>query len=580
MRFVKNNSSFFYLGLITLIYFRFGNGYYLEGDGIGFFSYLPSLIIHQSLDFSKTMIACSSFGIHSVTPMGLMTNFWNCGTSILWLPFFIVGLFFLPLWSIPLEPICTYPMFYFTNSATFFYCLLTVFIAFDILKKLQFSSRYSSSVVLSSIFGTTFFFYGTYGASMAHGAGAFTVALFIWLCLSYEDIQSKQVYWLLLGLSCGLLMVVRSKNILYAPLMLIPLKATYRSLKTSDSKRSVFMYLLLFGLGCLVLSSSQFLIWEKMNGSLFSPSNIKNLNFTQFSHAKILFSSFHGHLFWNPIILLAMLGYLAAIKLKDKFAVSLIGFGFFMQFILNGFIDCWWNSYSFGIRHSTETFVPIVVGLACPLAVIRNRNVKGFIVLSYVVSAFWTIGLFVNYDAGRLNLAQFYTGQELLRLQLNLFENPFFFFSTIIKFPPIIWKACIILIFGTGLFFLVIKILKMIYPQLLYPLMAASLFLLASTYLALTINGAAKTQSALLSPQQMELTIMSDDHIRYKMFLDRLTEVQYLIRIRKNEKAKELAKKTIETYSNTKVWRIFEMENKQKISPSLLLDEILQQSAL
>jgi hypothetical protein len=521
---------------------RFTNGYFLHEDGAGYFAYLPALILKGQINFSDCFRELGR-GHLWITDTGLVMDPWSCGPAMLWSPFFIIGLGALKLFHIALYPPCRFALFYFTNAATLFYSGLTVAMSLAILRKLG-MTRGRGWLTAAVVIGTPFLYYASYGAAMSHGISAFTVCLFAYLCLGSSQPVDGISATLSLGLAAGLMVVTRPETSAYLTLAWLPFSAQ------PPERRGRFLAVLIAGAALAIMP--QLIMWKVLFGKLLAFPTAYNIGAQRFVLGEVLFSSFHGLLYWNPIILLAVLGYAGAFKIAVRHFVLLCGVGLLLQFIILSGAESWPNGYSFGNRVLANSFLPILVGLACPWLVLKNRKARIVLGILYALSALWTLGLFINHSAFRLDLGFPYRPDELWQLQFSLLMHPL--------------KACRELLVPRDVFWRGLAAVALVLSALSAAVRKAgpqrfirfSLLTLVVIFLVLTVRAAIRTTPTEYTPQERQQLVS------YRLWPDsvlihvRFEEVRYLMRMGRKSNAQHLLDDTLQRFSSTPAWHYWE----------------------
>jgi hypothetical protein len=550
----------------VLIFLRYGNGHFLPCDSLGYFGYLPALVFEGHLDFTAYFAAC---GCHpSLTPTGLATNFWSPGVSLLWFPFFLTGVVFFKVMGFPLVPYCRYPVFFMTNSGTFIYGLAAIALTAGILRRLGLSGT-RWKVILPAVFGTPFFYYMTLGAAMPHVLSAFAICAFAWACLSDDAAVDPPWQAFLLGLLAGLAVLVREENVVWLVLLVFPIRRM-RAAVPGGGWRPMIPWAALFGFGCLVMLSPRLLAWNALYGNPLASPKAPNLAANRFVLHEVLFSPFHGLLFWNPIMLLAMAGYAFAWRHPKREEIMAFGSCFLLQVVICGFLESWWGWYAFGYRVLTSAFLPVSVGLLCPLVALKSKRLASLVIACYAAAALWTVGLFVNHDMGRLNLGVFVAPGELGRLQAGLLRDPIGMLKAIVSLPPLFWPG-FWLYAGLGSMMVAAAMRTSRHWQRYRIKLVTSLVALnASVFLGLMAGATHGTVTREFSEAEKRDLVFTRDELEYMLFHGRLTEIGYLIDMGRLKGAEELFKDTMARYAPTKAWRMLEKQNGRPISQDQL----------
>lgn len=360
----------------------------------------------------------------SVTDTGLVSNIWQAGCALLWLPFYLLAKLSALAGMTPVRDDPASLLLFFTNFGSALYAALGLLLAWDSLLLLGLGGRRTLAAALAAI-GTPYFYYMTVGTGMSHGPSAFAITLYLWLVLKCgkEDLRSG---WLRLGVLAGILVMLRPQNALYVPFALVRFIGRGRPLRAEEglaaAARGAAGFLLGFG--------AQMLVWHKVYGGLLAFPLRFNVAGGGFHLGDVLFSPFHGLLFWTPLTLLSLLGYaLAWRRLRGEPAALGLGLALLLQFLPVVFHACWWGGLSFGIRFLSDALLPVCAGVAflmdAPRAAWARRAALG----ACLLSAAWTLCLFLAALGGDISLLEPEPVSKVLLAPLRLAGEPGNLFS-------------------------------------------------------------------------------------------------------------------------------------------------------
>ncbi len=351
----------------------------IENDGIGYFSYLHTLVIDHNLDFTNEYQAVRTehvgyypLLIQSRTSTGMLADYFPVGAAMVSLPVYLITLATHPGGA---------PQFGPPFSVT-----LTLVSLLVGLLALVFTYRLASAVVAprSALIGvagaataTPFIYYLVYEPSYSHTFSACAVGAFLYMWWWGRDRRSA-AGWFALGLLGGLMGLIRYQD---GPLLLIGLL---------DKPRR-WWHLLPFLAGVLVAFAPQLPIDQVLFGSLLParPAG-QDLQFFPGHYVDVLFSSFHGLFSWSPILLLAVAGFALV---PDRRLQLAFAYAFLLELALGGAAPDWFGGFAFGMRRFVSLTPFFAIGLAA-LAQRVSPRISWAVIGAFVA---WNLLLMTNF---------------------------------------------------------------------------------------------------------------------------------------------------------------------------------------
>lgn len=399
--------NYFYLFVVTLTIivdfwlisgFVDGSGFpMIRSDGDGYYIYLPTLFIHKTLDFNVlkdhfmgNIVNCP--GIYFYAPTGKFMNVYPIGVAVLMSPFFFIahiltqtsGLFAADGYSLLYQ--CS-PLV----SALFYYLLGSYFLYKSLLN--HFNANISLLTIAFITFGTSLFHYTTFDSPFSHIYSFCLVSLLIYLTRKFW-LDTSPKFAILLGITIGLLFLIRNYNLIYTTYFLLyPIqpassigKFFLKNLPVyrANTKKILIIFLVLF-----ITITPQLLIWESLAGNLIVYS-YGNYGFNWLSPRikDVLFSTDKGLFFWSPTLIVATIGLGLGINKKcDKTLRNTIMSSIIILFLLIYIIASWqvWNfGASYGHRGFVDAYAFFSFGLAIAIEysfLSRNNKVFNFTLL-------------------------------------------------------------------------------------------------------------------------------------------------------------------------------------------------------
>ncbi|HAW50261.1 TPA: hypothetical protein DCX16_04875 [bacterium] len=399
-------------------------------DGLGYFIYTKSLVMDKDIFFKNEVKDFQIDPERNVyfhfTQNGYISSPFAIGTSILWMPFFILAHlltllcnFFLTNIKLPSLGIS----YLYTLSVSLggcFYGILALFLSLKIALRL-FSSKDSFLALLSIWFASPFVYCFFYMANYSHLPDSFVIALFL---LKWIESREKNgfLWWFVYGLIFGLAVLVRWQNLLFGILILIPLRI-----------HKIFIQHLLFALGSFFAFLPQLVAWKIIYGKfILIPQGEGYMRWTHPEILKSLFSSWHGLYSWTPILIFSTLGLFLFYK-RDKIISIGFLFCFLLQIYVNSCVSDWWAGVSFGARRMTSFTFVFVIGLACFLSFFKIRLKYLLVALCFL----WSFTLIISMLNSPDYLGEYHSYPELIKIQiasiLNIKESA----QALISFSPL-----------------------------------------------------------------------------------------------------------------------------------------------
>ncbi len=366
------------------------DGQLLGGDGVGYYAYLPSVVLDGDLDLANQYAALLPPDHHLVaarTTTGKSFNYWPIGPALLWLPFFVLAHGLALLLNavgvaIRLDG-CGYWHQAFVIAGSVACGGAALWLAFDVARRVARQASAMWAVALVACAGNLSY-YMTAEASLAHATAAFVVSLFfaVWLRTRGRHGPSRAA---LLGALAGLVAVVRTQDVL---LVVVPLAAelaaSFASARRQGGARAVAMtvgHAVTMAAAAVAVYSPQFFVSATLYGTWWRPPQLYAFwqGVPQFTWSSphlwsVLFSAEAGLLVWHPIFALALLGALPLWR-RDLhhglLAVALVGGVLAQTYVLGCWFD-WAQGRSFGGRSFVSCLPLFATGLAALIDAARR----------------------------------------------------------------------------------------------------------------------------------------------------------------------------------------------------------------
>jgi len=362
----------------------------IENDGIGYFSYLHSVVVDHDLEFTDEYAAVRAEGvayypllIESRTSTNMLADYFPVGPALISSPGYLAALAARPSG----EPQFGAPFSVVVSLVSLLAGLLALVLSYRLATAIT-GPQASQVGVVGAAAATPFVYYLLYEPSYSHTFSACAVAAFLYVWWWRRDRRSAWG-WLALGILGGLMGLIRFQD---GPLLLIGLL---------DRPRR-WWHLMVFFAGVLIAFAPQLPVDRVLFGSLLParPTG-QDLQFFPGHYLEVLFSSFHGLFSWTPITLLAVAGFWFV---KDRRLQLAFLYAFVIEVIIGGAAPDWFGGYSFGMRRFVSLTPFFAIGLAALAqkfsARVQWATITAFVVWNLVLMANFTYVIKVTGDPG------------------------------------------------------------------------------------------------------------------------------------------------------------------------------------
>lgn len=394
-----------------------------NSDDGHYFSYVRSAVIDRDMDLQNEYerLGITDFRL---TPAGLPANKYSIGLPLAVLPFYalthtaVLALNALGLafdssgYSIP------YQLSF--SLGSIFYGYLGLLVSYRLAR------RYYPEAV--SFLSTAFIFlasnlvyYFMREPFMSHLVSFFAAALFFYMwSVTREGEGGKRAYFVM-GLSAGLMVITRQQD---AAFLMVPLVdgvigfIRERRLPWFLAAGRLFPFMA----GLVPAAFAQALVWKLIFGSFL----VYSYGGESFIHAaspkvvEVLFSSKHGLLSWNPIIIFALFGLIFFVKAERRQG-GLLLMAFLLQLYVNASWFMWWFGHSFGHRAFISSAPIFIIGLAALFEKLDSRMLLAWGIGLAAFLSVWNMVMILAYLSEMIPYADYFSWKGLF---LNLLELP------------------------------------------------------------------------------------------------------------------------------------------------------------
>ena len=355
-------------------------------DGVGYFSYLPAILIYNDLTFNfHDSIAQNPehrefYFDYRKQVDGKTVNKYYAGTALLMLPFYLAGHLTNALTGNSMDGFSVWVLIM-TQIAAIFYTLLGLWWLSRSLALFKINKTISAFVLLATLFGTNLFYYVSEEPAMSHVYSFAMVSLFIFCSKVFFDTE-KPRHFILAMIAFGFIVLIRPVNAL-----------VFFSLPAIAGNWSVFksgFFNLVktpkhFIAGIILattIAGIQNVIYYLQTGNFFVFSyQGEGFNFSELHIVDFLFSFKKGFFIYTPLAFLSLGGVFYLYRQSKFTTLWLLGFLILVVYILSS----WWLWYyggSFSSRVMIEylPFFMILLGILISRTPLK-RTVIGLTVL-------------------------------------------------------------------------------------------------------------------------------------------------------------------------------------------------------
>jgi predicted secreted protein len=355
-------------------------------DGVYYFAILRSVYFDQDIDFNNEaeyFIWMQRF-IRNRLPNQMISNPFALGSALLWSPFYAAADLVCSQ-----QPGCVrngYHHLYVaaTLVGTVFWvcmgCILNAVTYYRLARRTRAGLAILTVASLALSSGLVFYalFLGDYSHGNSYFAASLLLFMTIWL-MEREALSAR--HYLLLGLTIGLVFLVRWQDILFGILpvgMLIQRHVEQRTVSFTRAAGAVLQKGGLFiGLGVLIAALPQLVFWKILYGRLitlpqtsYAPGFLSGQYLTPGHILEYFFSTWNGAFLWHPILLVGMTGLLIYPKRffpgwgKPSQALRVLLLAVTgLSYVAGLVVIDWWSGGAFGQRRLVSIYPFLGVGL-------------------------------------------------------------------------------------------------------------------------------------------------------------------------------------------------------------------------
>ena len=357
----------------------------IVSDGKGYYAYLPAIFIYNDLNFGFNQTVEKhdhpetwyTDYRYKLDKKRIFTKYY-VGTAIAYSPFFLIA----HSWSLMMGwQSDGYAAIYHGSVlvAALFYMVITLIFMGKILDFYRINHWIKVLSILGAYFGTNWFYYTTWEASLSHVYSAGVIAAFFYYAIIFsKDITLK--WGLIIGVLLGFIVLLRPLNILvvlFLPIFHYNFSSFIHWVKSLIAKPVILSYSFLSFLAVL---SVQFIIYKIQIDQWYIYAYLnEGFNFLKPHFFNFLFSIRKGFFVYTPLFLLSILGLVSWAKLNSFQVLWWILSVTILVYILSSW-HMWWYGGTFGTRVLVEYYIIWII----PLAILfqkAKRYSKFFLVM-------------------------------------------------------------------------------------------------------------------------------------------------------------------------------------------------------
>jgi hypothetical protein len=420
---------------IFLVPRRYGR--LIVGDGIYYYVWLRSVVIDGDLDFTNDYTLYQQFNNEDLqkkremlelhkTPLGKPADYFSVGPAVLWFPVY------LPTHVLALSLGLPHDGFsYFYEAPILFlsivYGFAGILLIYRVAKGL-FSQWSAFIAVLGMWMATNVVYYMGVSPSASHVLSLFTVGLFLYLWWRTRG-QRTWRGWLLLGLSAGLMALVRWQDILITLLPLFEMIADAWTLLKKGSFLSMARVQvprgLIFVAGLLIAFSPQMLGWQILYGApLTAPQGANFFYPLRPEMWNVLFGLKRGLFTWTPLVFLAAVGFIPLYRRDRVLGAAAIAI-LLAETYINSIVYDWWGGDAFGARRFISLIPFFALGLAALVEWISARVSRRDVLIALGAFTVWNLLFIFQYDLWLHGIGHISADPTLAEITVDKFLLPF-----------------------------------------------------------------------------------------------------------------------------------------------------------
>ncbi|MBP6313701.1 MAG: hypothetical protein KA408_15615 [Flavobacteriales bacterium] len=351
------------------------------GDQLGYYHWLPSVFIDQSVDH---MYWC--FNMEN----GKRLSIFTLGVAVLQLPFFFLGQIGAEAFVYPIDGFSSpYGVAQLIGIAT--YAGAGIVLAYRIAKR--FSTKESALIAAVTLFAATnLFYYSVYEPNMSHVYSFFLAGLFCYCSLRLldgADHPSRWVHVFLVVLGGSLLVLIRHLNIVTFIFPLVIVLNRPNGFTTLWRNLITHRVALIAGVVLAIIPwVLQSWYWHYITGDWITFTygmKDEHFDFTTMEPWAVLTSVRNGWLIYTPLMIPVVITLLVHAWRRSAVAIGIVLVLLFTWLLYSAWW-CWWLGTSFGGRGFVDLYALFAIPLAWLFRSIFARSISTRVVTGFVLT--------------------------------------------------------------------------------------------------------------------------------------------------------------------------------------------------
>jgi hypothetical protein len=419
-----------------------------SGDGLSTLLYLPSIFVHHTLDSRQAVEEAHAFVLPFVN--GHMINRYPVGPSLLWSPFYVLGLGVesvgraLGAWRG--EPFGNnYVSYWFCGLGTLVWALVAIGAMFRFLRR-RFAVGASRFGVIAAVLGTPTVWYLVHQPTYQHGL-SFALAVLI---VERWDVWRAAPTWrqhVALGALIGLAALVRTQELIFLVIPAFDVVAAMIAIARDSGAERARRLAVVAGKGlvtllvALAVFALQVLVWRYYLGEWKTSASWDWMRWGRPEVIGLLFSTRSGLFAWSPLVYLALFGFAVSRRTRGLLPIAMLVV-LAADTWVNAVKSDWWGQWSFGARRFCDVAVVFAFGFAAAWERFPRRGWRSFCVALTTLVVGWSFVCMEYIRQGKLHSTGGFASGMWERLRTMHAPAPLWRTFRAIGWPPC-WPASI-----------------------------------------------------------------------------------------------------------------------------------------
>ncbi len=382
------------LGLFLIVNFIWPDDAFrtrtIDGDGRGYYDYLPTLFIYHTVDFKQAFNyekanqppGYLGHNFHEVN--GIYINKFTVGTALMILPFFLIAHVLSPLFGLPADG---YSLLYQyeTALAALFWLWAGLFFLWKLLRSESIPDSIAFWLILFLGLGTNLLYYALVDVAFSHVYSFAAISAFLFfvrrLFMKFTVSRLAAAAFLF-----GWIVLIRPVNgLIIAAVPFMASNSDVLRLRLIELFGSLRNAGLAIGMFLLALLPQLLINYLQTGHPVIYGYKGEGFCFFYPHFIDFLLSYRKGWFVYTPLMLMVIPAWLALYK---RSVYRFVAFGVFM-FLLIIVFSSWWNWYygdGFGMRPMVDFYALFALIIALWLKVLKPSAQKGVLILSLLLA--------------------------------------------------------------------------------------------------------------------------------------------------------------------------------------------------